>query len=310
MSERSFRGYRRLRPLVARVLRQLDLVLVQNEEYADRFRALGSPAERVHVTGSIKFDGAKPIATIRPRRRLAQLAGFSADDIVFLAGSTQEPEESLALAAFRELAPQHPRLRLVLVPRHPERFARCRPNAERLGHSLAAAQRLDRSRTDPHCRVLLVDCVGELGAWWGTAQIAFVGGSLGKRGGQNMIEPAAYGSGRVVWPEHAQLSRHRGRAAGARAAIVVHDGAELSAFVPPLPGRARLGRRLGRSRQPLCRFATGRHASHLATARAFAGRGPGAGSLGSAPGARLCRASAALAKAKRSFSSPFPLPAC
>ena len=122
LSERSFRGYLRVRPLLARVLAQLDILAVQNEEYAARFRALGAPPNLVCVTGSIKFDGAQTDRGNRQTRELAALAGFAPHDVVFLAGSTQEPEESLALTAYRQLMVKHPRLRLVLVPRHPERF--------------------------------------------------------------------------------------------------------------------------------------------------------------------------------------------
>ena len=122
LGEKSFRGYRRIRPLVAGLLRQIDLLAVQDETYAERFRALGARPETVHVTGSMKYDGAQTDRNNPTTRRLAALAGFADDDIVLLAGSTQEPEEAMVLETFRELSPQWPRLRLVLVPRHPDRF--------------------------------------------------------------------------------------------------------------------------------------------------------------------------------------------
>ncbi|MHB9048026.1 MAG: 3-deoxy-D-manno-octulosonic acid transferase, partial [Pirellulales bacterium] len=122
LSEHSFRGYLRLRPVIAPLVRRLDLIAAQNEEYAERFRALGARPESVRVTGSVKFDGAQTDRRNPQTIRLRQLAGFHDDDLVFLAGSTQEPEEALALAAFRQLQDEWPRLRLVLVPRHPERF--------------------------------------------------------------------------------------------------------------------------------------------------------------------------------------------
>src|SRR5262249_22945015 len=105
------------------LLERIDLIAAQNEEYAQRFLALGAQPHSVHVTGSLKFDGAQTDRCNPQTQRLRALAGFAADDIVFLAGSTQEPEASLALAAFRALSPPHPRLRLVLVPRHRDRSA-------------------------------------------------------------------------------------------------------------------------------------------------------------------------------------------
>src|SRR4051794_40697393 len=122
MSDHSFPGYRRIRPLVAAVLRQIDLIAAQNDESADRFRALGAPTGRVVVTGSLKYDGAQTDRNNPRTQSLRELADIAESDIVFLAGSTQEPEEQYAIDIFRRLALQHPRLRLIIVPRHPKRF--------------------------------------------------------------------------------------------------------------------------------------------------------------------------------------------
>jgi 3-deoxy-D-manno-octulosonic-acid transferase len=91
--------------------------------------------------------------------------------------------------------------------------------------------RLDADRADPGARVLLVDAVGELGAWWGAAQIAFVGGSLGQRGGQNMIEPSAYGAAVSFGPNTWNFRDVVAQLLARRAAIVVRNGMELTAFV-------------------------------------------------------------------------------
>jgi 3-deoxy-D-manno-octulosonic-acid transferase len=231
MSDHSIHGYRRIRWFVARILRKLDLIAVQNEEYRDRFHSLGAPSETLHVTGSIKFDGAETDRANPQTRSLAQLAAIATNDIVFLAGSTQHPEELLALSAFRNLSPEFPRLRLILAPRHPERFDSV---AERLTQSGIPWQRrseLGRLPGNPAARVLLVDTIGELGAWWGTSSIAFVGGSLSKQGGQNMIEPAAYGTA-VSFGPHTQNFRDVVTIMlDANAAIVVHNGDELTDFV-------------------------------------------------------------------------------
>ena len=148
LGEKSFRGYRRIRPLVAGLLRQIDLLAVQDETYAERFRALGARPETVHVTGSMKYDGAQTDRGNPATRRLAALAGFSPDDIVLLAGSTQEPEEEMALATFRELSPQWPQLRLVLVPRHPDRFEAVARLLGFVRHRLAAADGVGRGRAE------------------------------------------------------------------------------------------------------------------------------------------------------------------
>lgn len=252
LSERSFRGYRRLAWLVRGVLSQLDLIAVQNEEYAERFRALGAPPASLCVTGSIKFDGARTRRDSEPVRRLAQLAGICADDIVFLAGSTQEPEESLALDVFQRLAPEFPRLKLILVPRHPERFDEVAALLDRRGVQWQRRTRLDRIRHTPsEEHILLVDAVGELGHWWGTTQIAFVGGSLTNRGGQNMIEPAGYGAaiafGPNTWNFRDVVSLFRER----EAAVVVRGGSELETFVRRCLTDPAFAANLGRRAQQL-----------------------------------------------------------
>ncbi|HVU86366.1 MAG TPA: 3-deoxy-D-manno-octulosonic acid transferase [Pirellulales bacterium] len=231
LSEHSFRGYQRARLFLRPLVEKIDLVAVQNEEFAARFRALGARDEAVRITGSIKFDGAQTSRANPATVALAKAAGFATDDIVFLAGSTQQPEEALALTAYKSLRDRFPRLRLVLVPRHPERF-------EEVAALLAASEipwqrrsKLNADGVDPQARVLMVDTVGELGAWWGTAHIAFVGGSIHKRGGQNMIEPAAYGAAVSFGPNTRNFRDIVAQLLAAKGAVVVRDGAEMTAFV-------------------------------------------------------------------------------
>jgi 3-deoxy-D-manno-octulosonic-acid transferase len=231
LSEHSFRGYRRIRPLAARLLRQIDLVAVQDETYAGRFRDLGALPAAVHVTGSLKYDGAQTDRSNPTTVRLRRLAGFADEDQVLLAGSTQEPEEAVVLEVYRQLRRSWPRLRLVLVPRHPDRF---RAVARLLDSSRIPWQRrteLEDQGPSPAARVLLVDVVGELGAWWGTARIAFVGGSLGDRGGQNMIEPAAYGAAVCFGPNTGNFRDVVSSMLAHDAAVVVADAEQLSRFV-------------------------------------------------------------------------------
>ena len=114
--------------------------------------------------------------------RLARLVGFQPDETIFLAGSTQDPEESLAVETFRRLSDSHPKLRLVLVPRHADRFDAVAALLDRSGLPWQRRSESDQRGPDPVARILLVDAIGELGAWWGTARIAFVGGSLQSTG--------------------------------------------------------------------------------------------------------------------------------
>jgi len=234
LSDHSARGYGRLVRLIRPILAHLDLVAVQSSEYAERFCRLGAPASRVVVTGSVKFDGAETSRTNLRTTQLAQLAGFTPDDIVLLAGSTQHPEEQMAIETFRALEKRWPRLRLVLAPRHPERFDYVAALLEQSDLPWRRRSRLSRSKSSDdgvRTRVLLVDTIGELAAWWGTAHIAFVGGSMGRRGGQNMIEPAGYAAAISFGPNTKNFRDVVTMLLDAEAAVVVRDGRELTAFV-------------------------------------------------------------------------------
>jgi 3-deoxy-D-manno-octulosonic-acid transferase len=257
LSDNSFRGYRRVRPLVAGVLQQVDLVAAQNAETAERFRRLGAHADAVHDTGSLKFDGAQTNPDNPRTVELRRLAGFDGNEIVLLAGSTQSPEEEYALAAFQALANARPELRLILVPRHKERFDEVATLLDRSGVAWrrrsalqspalpGGSENADRSvppnqtPRDPRpeagaergdWRVLLIDTIGELGAWWGTAAAGFVGGSFGSRGGQNMLEPAAYGVATCFGPNTWNFRDIVAQLLAVDGAAVVRDEAEFAAF--------------------------------------------------------------------------------
>lgn len=231
LSERSFRGYKRIGWLMSRLLRDVDVVAAQTDEYAERFLRLGVRDEAMHVTGNMKFDSVSGDRQHPDVQRLARLAGLDGGAVVFLAGSTIAPEEQLALESFKTLADRYPALRLLLVPRHPERFDDVARLLESSGLLWQRRTDLDRDGPRLEARILLVDAVGELGSWWGTAQIGYVGGSLGSRGGQNMIEPSAYGSAICFGPRTENFRDVVAQLLAAAAARVVHDQEQLTQFV-------------------------------------------------------------------------------
>lgn len=231
LSDKSFRGYRRVRPLVARVLRQVDVIAPQNEETAERFRKLGAPAKVVHATGSLKFDGAQTDRANSRTVELRRLAGLRDGDPVLLVGSTQSPEEEYAITVLQRLNGDFPKLRLIIVPRHPERFNEVAALAAEAGIPWLRRSEMNSSSAQRTWRILLVDTIGELGAWWGAATIGFVGGSFGDRGGQNMLEPAAYGVATCFGPNTWNFRDIVGQLLAAQGAEVVEDAHELEAFV-------------------------------------------------------------------------------
>jgi 3-deoxy-D-manno-octulosonic-acid transferase len=206
LSPRSLARYRLLGPASRWLFAALDLVVAQTEEYAANVLSLGGTPGQVHAAGNIKYDGA---LTARDNPRTAamrQLLAVAPGELVWVAGSTQAPEEEVVLNIFRRAREKHPGLRLFLVPRQRDRFDEVARLVDRLGLSFARRSQLGDAeailRVPPADRqVVLVDTIGELGPLWGLADVAFVGGSLdGRRGGQNMIEPAAFGAAVTFGP--------------------------------------------------------------------------------------------------------------
>jgi 3-deoxy-D-manno-octulosonic-acid transferase len=245
---KSHRGYARLRWFWRRPLSAVTHAAVQTDEYARRLVDLGLSAERVSVTGNIKYDRVQSDRMNPHTAELRTAFGLSADDLVFVAGSTQEPEEQYALDAWQTLRQEIPALRLLLVPRHKERFSSVARLVTERGlpllrrSALSAPGKASPSGLPP---VLLLDTLGELAAAWGLADIAFVGGSLTQRGGQNMLEPAGYGAAILFGPNTWNFRAIVEALLARNAACVVRDADELRETVRRLALDAHERQRLG-----------------------------------------------------------------
>lgn len=238
LSEKSFRGYSKIRWLLRPVLQSFNLLAVQNETYAERFRALGARPEGLHVTGSAKFDRINTDRRNEHTLRLRKTFGLTEDEPVFIAGSTQDPEEKIALETWLGLQNEFPELRLILVPRHKERFDETARlvNSFRLPLLRRSAVDVEEGTVGADGRggakpVILLDTLGELSACWGLADFAFVGGSMGDRGGQNMIEPCAYGAAVCFGPNTRNFRDVVESLLTRKAARVVEDKAALAAVL-------------------------------------------------------------------------------
>ena len=189
LSARSARGYRWLVRVMPRFLAGIRAFLVQETHHAERLRSLGIPEERIQVAGNLKADNLDQAEIREVRRRLRREHGFAEGVPVLVAGSTHPGEEESLLDALERVRKQVPDLRLVLVPRHPERTADVLDTVRSRG--LRVDLRSRRNPSDPE--VLLVDTLGELSTLYGLADITFVGGTLVPVGGHNLLEPAAHG---------------------------------------------------------------------------------------------------------------------
>jgi 3-deoxy-D-manno-octulosonic-acid transferase len=177
---------------------------------------------------------------------LGRLFAISRQDLVWVAGSTQAPEETIAISIYRVLKDRFPRLRLILVPRQRDRFDEVASLVKQSGLPLVRRSDLtDVPLTDPNA-IVLVDTIGELSAVWGLTDVAFVGGSLdGRRGGQNMLEPAAYGAAVVFGPHVWNFRDAAGRLVREGGAVQVANSDGLALAVPELLASADRRRQLG-----------------------------------------------------------------
>ena len=243
ISDRSLSGYRRFRYFLARVLQNVDIFLTQTSEDATRLEEIGAPAERIHVTGNLKFDVPAPTAPpiIASLRGAFQQASTGP---VIVCGSTVDGEEPILLQAFVNILASHPRAVMILAPRHPERFGEVAKLLEQLGirfsrRSLWSGDPIDGG-------VFLIDTIGELAALYALADIAFVGGSLVPRGGHNIIEPALH-CVPIVVGNHTENFRDIVSLFRGRDAVRVVGPAELPLVLMELISnpdeRAELGRR-------------------------------------------------------------------
>jgi 3-deoxy-D-manno-octulosonic-acid transferase len=240
LSPRSFRGYSRLQRAVSEVLADCTIVAAQSDADAERFRALG--AQRVTVMGNIKFDLAVPDEKVRAGRSLRQWFGTSRP--VWIAASTHEGEDQQILAAHQVLLETMPEAALILVPRHPQRFDATFRLAEKTG--LAVQRRTGFDSAEP-AQILVGDSMGEMFVYFGAADVAFVGGSLARVGGHNVLEPAAIGLPVLFGPHMFNFLPARELLLQAGAAIEIADANALADALIELLGAPQRAQQMGQA---------------------------------------------------------------
>ena len=198
ISPRSVNSYRKLLPLFRETLSHGIVIAAQTKADAERFLSLGAAVERTRVTGNIKFDIELP-ASINSDGRDLREAHFPGRP-VWIAASTHEGEEALVLDAHRRVLDTVADALLILVPRHPQRFAGVRELVLKRGFDVIS--RTENRAVPPGCAVLLGDTMGEVPLFYAAADVAFVGGSLVPIGGHNLLEPAAVSVAMLAGPHN------------------------------------------------------------------------------------------------------------
>ncbi|MEC9314917.1 MAG: lipid IV(A) 3-deoxy-D-manno-octulosonic acid transferase [Pseudomonadota bacterium] len=229
LSARSAAGYQRIGKLTRSMLQQFTLIAAQSQDDRQRFVALGADKDSVHAVGNLKFEIALPASLNEEAEALRSIWG---NRPVFIAASTHEGEDEIILNASRKIRAEFPDLLLILVPRHPERFDKVAALSQRSGFKIL--RRSDNGMCSRDIQVLVIDTMGELPLFYGTADIAFVGGSLVPRGGHNLLEPAALGRAVIIGPHYFNFSEISRQFLKAGAAAQIDSSESLADTVTDL----------------------------------------------------------------------------
>jgi 3-deoxy-D-manno-octulosonic-acid transferase len=227
LSHRSRRRWQRNKTTAMPLFGRFNIVLAQNDRLAQGFSALG--ARNVHSVGNLKIDAPPPPVDLNELERLKAALG---ERPVFAAASTHEGEEETIAAAHRALTRQFENLCTIIAPRHPERGTALAETLKNLGFNVA--QRSLGAVPGPRTDIYVADTIGELGTLYALAPVAFIGGSLIERGGQNPIEAVRHGVAVLTGPHwqnfrdaYRTLLRHDG-------AIEIKSSADIAAAVTKL----------------------------------------------------------------------------
>jgi 3-deoxy-D-manno-octulosonic-acid transferase len=231
ISDKSIPQYRKIKRLTRTFFRKLDRVLAQTAEYGDRFRELGCPADRVIVTNSLKYDTAQISDRIEGADALAAQLGL-ADSRLWVAGGTGNDEEKIILETYQALLHDQrlADVRLVVVPRKPERFEEVAQLIEQVGLPLVRFSQFKGTshHVPPASRaVLLGDTMGDLRKFYSLATVIFVGRSLVPMGGSDMMEAAALGKCTLFGPHAFNFRQTVDALLAGGGALCVQDGDEL-----------------------------------------------------------------------------------
>jgi 3-deoxy-D-manno-octulosonic-acid transferase len=239
ISDRSFSRYKKIRPVVKNIFKKVDLVLAQTDQYAQRFKDVGCPMDKVIVTGSLKYDTAQVTDKVEGAAELANQLKLDKGEKLWVAGGTGPDEEKIIIDTYLKLKQQgrFDNLRLAVIPRKPERFDEVAQLIEQSGFDIIRYSQIknhstEKSNTEPRAtsdesRIILGDTMGDLRKFYSLADIIFVGRSLVPMGGSDMMEAAALGKCTIFGPYAFNFQQAVDDLLANQGAIMVRDEQDL-----------------------------------------------------------------------------------
>ena len=253
ISDRSFKGYKLISFLIKPVLNKINLYCVQTQEDLHRLEKLGVAKEKIKVTGNMKFDSIDQAVFKKDYTQLRGKLNLRPQDKLLLAGSTHPGEEELILEVYAKLLSDQRNLKLLIAPRHPQRSRVIEKEISRLGFTpLSLSRGGGKDSVSPAGKdIFILDTIGELISYYSIADIVFMGGSLVKIGGHNLLEPAGFAKPVLFGPYMFNFRDISRSFLNNQAAIMVEDAQQLSQQVRNLLDDPSLAKSIGKKAQEL-----------------------------------------------------------
>lgn len=229
ISRSSFKGYRLVRPLIKPLLNKINLFCMQTEEDASKLKSLGTPPENIKVTGNTKFDITQEESLKDEIENFKELLRLKKDDKALVAGSTHYPEERILFFSYKKLLESCPDLKMIIAPRHIERAGSIEKEARKMNLDIVRYSKITQNaafyKQEP--KLIILDVMGKLKFAYALATLVFIGGSLTKKGGHNMIEPANFKKAVIFGPHVYNFRKIADEFLRNKAAYQVKDEKEL-----------------------------------------------------------------------------------
>ena len=228
ISDKSFRGYKASAFMMGRIFKQVDLFCARARTDAEKLSALGVAAERIRVTGNMKFDISAPAEVSKVQNPYLAQLGITSLQRLIVAGSTHPQEEEVVLEAYRRVRRLRPESVLLLAPRHPERASEVARIVQSYDFTPVRISQLKDSSVGGESQVVFIlDTIGQLMTFYALADIVFVGGSLVAKGGHNILEPAVLGKPIIFGPSMSNFQDIADLFLFRKAAVLVYSAEEL-----------------------------------------------------------------------------------
>jgi 3-deoxy-D-manno-octulosonic-acid transferase len=250
ISDKSFKGYLGISFLLKPTLERIRMFCVQTDVDALRFKAIGVLANKIKVTGNMKFDIA-PKASSQPAGSSRSLLRLKSHEKLLIAASTHPGEEKIILEAYKGICAAMPEVRLLIAPRHPERSHEIFGIIKKAGWGSMRVSRVGIDDLKPGSPVFILDTIGQLLNFYNIADVVFVGGSLIKKGGHNILEPAAFAKPIIFGPYMFNFRDITDLFLKHHAAVMVNDAQELQANIELLLKDHQRSKELGEAAQKL-----------------------------------------------------------